>query len=101
MSLRETIGEIRRPETARPGRGSSRRRSRTPRSRRGTDVHDIAQTHTRIAAGTRGRRAARAPRTGDRELREVIRLQTLSGKALRDARIPIAVEPAAVFRTLP
>src|SRR5579884_2054100 len=60
MSLRETIGEIRRPETARPGRGSSRRRSRTPRSRRGTDVHDIAQTHTRIEADRSG--DARPPR---------------------------------------
>jgi len=60
-----------------------------------------ARGSKRVSAGTRGRRAARGPRAGDRELREVIRLQTLSGTALKDARIPIAVEPAAVFHTLP
>jgi len=53
-------------------------------------------------AKSRTRRAARrATRSRHAELREVIRLQTLSGRVVRNTPIPIAVEPALLFRTLP
>jgi len=54
------------------------------------------------ATTSRTRRAARrATRTRHAELREVIRLQTLSGRVVRNTPIPMAVEPASLFRTLP
>jgi len=55
----------------------------------------------RSASRRAGRPARRAALTRSAELREVIRLQRLSGKTIRETRIPIATEPVSVFRTLP
>jgi len=63
---------------------TTRRRSRAPKT-----------------TARRRRPARRARPAAGGELRDVIRLQGLSGRTLRDAPIPVALEPASVFRTLP
>jgi hypothetical protein len=55
----------------------------------------------RTAAGVRrvrGRRAAARRRSVRRELDDVLSTQVESGEELRNAKVPIATEPASVFK---
>ncbi len=59
------------------------------------------KSRARRAAGARrglGRRAAVRRRSVRRELDEVLSAQVESGEELRNAKLPIATEPASVFK---
>ncbi len=59
------------------------------------------KSRARRAAGVRrglGRRAAVRRRSVRRELDEVLSAQVESGEELRNAKLPIATEPALVFK---
>lgn len=59
------------------------------------------RTRARITARARRGRQGRATlrgRSGRRELVEVLNAQLESGEELRNARVPVATEPAFVFR---
>jgi hypothetical protein len=56
------------------------------------------KTRTRVSAASRPRRGPRDPRSVIPELRDVRKNQVQTGEELKDARVPIATEPAFVFR---
>jgi hypothetical protein len=60
-------------------------------------VRTRARTTARARRGRRGRATLRG-RSGRRDLGEVLNAQLESGEELRNARVPVATEPAFVFR---